>query len=202
MADFAPELDRYERDLAVRVGPALARERRRELEAHLAADLAARIEGGVPEPEARTQALAALGSLDALARAEPLRPETLGRILLFAAPWFAATAWFLPQWIVMRSGVPMVPMTEALVVAYAACVIAGSFRAHGLAWREIALGSLANAVAMLALLALASPRPFMTLGLSSSWELFAYLALGGFAQTLLPHLALVRYRSRRPQEAR
>ena len=78
---FEPELEAYEREAAKRLGPSAAHEARREMEAHLAADLAARLEMGTPPESAREQALAAFGDPRRIARAEPKDPSDVALAL-------------------------------------------------------------------------------------------------------------------------
>ena len=95
MADFTPELDRYEREARRRLDPLAAHHARTELAAHLAADYEVRIELGATPDAARAQALAALGDVRTVARAERRDPRRVA--LLLAAPvamlgWIAGTA--------------------------------------------------------------------------------------------------------------
>lgn len=93
---FEKELDRYEADLRTRVGARASHEARSEMAAHLQADVAARLELGVPPEDAQTQALAALGDLRTVARAERSAFRGDAKALL-GAPSLLAVEWFLPQ---------------------------------------------------------------------------------------------------------
>ncbi len=97
MVEFEAELDLYEREAAWRVGAFAAREARREMGAHLAAEYEARLEMGVSPEEARGQTLRAMGDLRGAARAED---RSLGRLFALSAVWGASLlmlgSWFVP----------------------------------------------------------------------------------------------------------
>lgn len=122
------ELDLYERELARTVGPRAAHDRRMEMESHLLADVAARMEFGIPEAEANAQAFAALGDLRAAAHEE--RPSSPNLLIAAAVPGASAlmlASWFVPG---LTSGAPRRGLT-LLMAAWILSAAVGFWRARG-----------------------------------------------------------------------
>lgn len=137
-------LDRYQSDVARRVGISSARELRRELEAHLVADVAARISEGVASEIAQAEALGALGDLRLVARAERPPHWRLGRILLFAAPTLSSLAWSLPHWMILRNGALPEWVPTALALAFFVATPSGTVLVRRPAFGTILLGAIAH----------------------------------------------------------
>lgn len=184
---FAAELDRYERELAPRVGTFAASEARRELAAHVEADLAARLELGVPESEAYAQALASLGDLMSIARAERRGPQLVAEIVLLLAPLFLAIEWYLPQAIPIQTHWVFVG-----AAAIAICTLAATSPRLHRSWMGAFAG---GTLAMVAVLVLAMVTRWRDLGefrlpelhQGSWWQAVVFIPMFG-----LPPLVLFR----------
>lgn len=186
---FEKELDRYESVLAARQSATAAREARREMAAHLEADLAARLELGASEADARAGAIAALGDLTRAARAETPRWSRLGaESALLIAPVLLTMEWFLPQIPSLAThGIPVLGAVTAVLLA------AGAARRprHPWIWGVAGGGSLAL-VATLGLVMADTWRKTGQFGLGhlshgSWWDVWVSVPMFG-----LPPLVLYR----------
>lgn len=167
MVDFSSELDAYEREAATRIGALAAHGARREMESHLDADFAARIEFGIPAEKAREQSLAAIGDLGSIAR----REEPAWDAQLFLIPFFAAALWELNS----RVNVPL-PVHHLIFLIPVAFTVFYSVRKPRVRYLEIVSGGLLATVTLLALVLLFVGRPmhfYLARDLGSGWALFS-----------------------------
>ena len=138
MPDFGAELDRYEHEVASRLGPEEAYDARREVAAHLLATYEARLEIGESKEEARVGALASIGDLRTAARKERRDPRDIA--LLLAAP-LALLGWCLgrvedawwPE--VLRE----VPAALQIVLMMSPASLAGLYGGLGRKWSGLRL---------------------------------------------------------------